>query len=97
MLKYELANYEPMVHETIYGKLEVYEYILYLDNYDIGVMEMAMDETYVFIFNVFLDEDFRGEGIFTSWLRSLEKVIIAFNPVIEARNYWEGIADEIYG
>jgi len=96
MLKYEVANEEPIIRHTIFGRLEAVEYTLYLDNYDIGVMEMAMDETHVFIFNVYLEEDFRGEGFFTRWLRSLGLVIVAFQPVPEAEAYWERVADEIY-
>ncbi len=96
MLKYELAYEEPLVRYTVYGRLEAIEYILYLDNYDVGVMEMAMDETHVFIFNVYLEEDFRGEGIFTRWLRSLDRVIVAFQPVMGAEAYWDRIADEVY-
>lgn len=95
MLKYDLAHKEPLSRHTVYGVLEVMEYNLFLDH-DIGVMEMAMDETHVFIFNVYLEEEFRGEGLFAEWLNSLDKVIVAFKPIAGAKAYWERVADEIY-
>lgn len=96
MLRYERLSNIIMNQDSVFGNLEVHEYGLFLGQIDIGVMEMAMDETHVFIFNVYLEEDYRGEGIFTRWLKSLEKVIVAFQPVVGAEDYWKRIADEVY-
>ncbi len=96
MLSYERTSEIVLNQDTIFGILEVHEYELFLDNYSVGVMEMSMDDAHVFIFNVYLEEEYRGEGIFTQWLRSLGLIIVCFQPVPEAKNYWERVADEIY-
>ena len=96
LLKYEKANLKVMKQDTIFGVLDVYEYELFLDNYSVGVMEMAMDDIHVFIFNVLLEEEYRGNGLFSGWLNSLDKIIIAFQPIQDAIPYWNKVADETH-
>ena len=96
MLKYERADKTVMNQDSVFGNIEVHNYELFLGNLDIGVMEMAMDEDHVFIFNVYLEFDYRGKGLFTEWLQSLGLLIICFQPVADALPYWKRTADEIY-
>jgi len=96
MLKYEKTSTEVMNQDSVYGNIEVHEYELFLGNESVGVMEMSMDKTHVYIFNVYLDEDYRGQKLFSTWLTSLGLTIICFQPVPEALAYWKILADEIY-
>lgn len=87
----------PSRHETPLGLVVSNEFEIFnSDNVSIGIMDIHIDDTYVCIFNIYLEEPYRRKGIISSWLESLSLVIAVFNPVEEAKDFWARWADEVY-
>lgn len=79
------------------GISECSEYILMLNGNDIGILEAFIEDSIIYIFNVELEEAFRGKNLFKSYLENTYDKIIVFWPKNQkVLSYWETIADEIY-
>ena len=84
------------VHHTCLGVFESSEYELIYEGRSVGIVEMSKDDLYLYIFNIFIEEEYRGKGIATTFLTKYDKLVAAFSPVQEAEAFWQKHADEIY-
>lgn len=86
----------PTRHNTPLGEIISSEFELFKYDVSVGIIEMFLDDTYAYIFNIYIEEDYRRQGIASAWLESLDLIIAVFNPVEEAKDFWAKWADEVY-
>jgi GNAT superfamily N-acetyltransferase len=81
---------------TALGDIDTEEYEIFLGLNSVGIVELEMDELHVRVFNIFIEEEYRGQGIASSLLTQLDRIVLAFNPVPAAVGFWQRHAHEIY-
>lgn len=92
-----LINLEsPAVHTTPIGVINTSEFEIFYNGKSVGVVEFSFDDTYLYVFNIFIESEHRGKGIASKWLETFDLIIAIFNPVEEAKDFWSTRAHEVY-
>lgn len=90
----ELGNEQ--TNYTVLGEIDTKEYEILSEGTSVGIVELSVDELHLMVFNIFIDEEYRGQGIATSLLTKFDRIVLAFNPLPEALGFWQRHAHEIY-
>jgi hypothetical protein len=69
------------------------EYDIIYDGYFIGVISFHVSDGCAHIYNVYLDEDWRGNSIVREWLIDTFESVVAYDVLPHKEAYWAALGE----
>jgi hypothetical protein len=74
-------------------KPELKEYEIILDGTPAGALAFFNSEGIAHVYNVYLDEEWRGNGIFRTWLTDTFEGVVAYDVLVKKEAYWASLGE----
>lgn len=69
------------------------EYDLVLEGCLAGALAFYVSDGIAHVYNVYLDEDYRGNGYFRDWLTETFKGVVAYDVLHKKEAYWASLGE----